>query len=135
MRGQSPTACVRAEAYLLKCGFVSRRFSGMGVGGVSRKGCLVEAVATIVVADHPCDVLDSPRTTAAGDVDDDVHRLGDERARGSHGDLKDELFEPEQRSFGRSRMDRRNATGMPSAPRLEQVERFPAADFTDDHAI
>ncbi len=32
-------------------------------------------------------------------------------------------------------MDGRNTAGMSGAPGLEQVERFPAADFADDHAV
>src|SRR3546814_6181080 len=72
---------------------------------------------------------------AAGQDDDDVDRLGDQRARDMRYGLKDQLLEPVQRGACRSGMDRADAAGMAGAPRLEQIELIGAAHFADRDAI
>src|SRR3546814_4338386 len=69
---------------------------------------------------------------AAGQDDDDVDRLGDQRARDMRYGFKDQLLEPVQRGACRSGMDRADAAGMAGAPRLEQIERFGAAHFRSE---
>src|SRR3546814_18309402 len=68
---------------------------------------------------------------AAGQDDDDVDRLGDQRARDMRYGFKDQLLEPVPRGACRSGMDRAEAAGMAGAPRLEQIARVGAAHFAD----
>src|SRR5450432_330073 len=108
--------------------FVSLRFSWLSQERF-------EAVPIGRQAGNPDDVVDAPRSAAAGDVDDDVHRLRDQRSW--HGDrsFEDQLFEPDQGAFRRAGVDGGDATRMPGSPRLEQIERLAAADFANDDTI
>lgn len=65
------------------------------------------------------DFLHAARMAATGDVDDDVHGLGDQGTWCGHGDFENQLFQPQQRARGGTGMDGRDASRMAGAPSLE----------------
>src|SRR3989344_3549976 len=105
--------------------------------GVVEEGSerVVELVAVAVKTDNAGDGLDMTGTAAPGDEDNDIHRLGDQRARRRQSDFEDQLFQAQQRTVGGTGVDGGDAAGMPSAPDLDEVQRFTAAHLTDYHAV
>ncbi len=49
-----------------------------------------------VKADDPRNLLHAPMTSATGDEDNDIDRLGNQRAGNGDGDLLDQLLQPDQ---------------------------------------
>src|SRR5450755_2788139 len=78
--------------------FVSLRFSWLSQERF-------EAVPIGRQTGNPDDVVDAPRSAAAGDVDDDVDRLCDQRPRYGNRRFEDQLFEPDQRTLRRAGVD------------------------------
>ena len=53
-----------------------------------------------VKADDPRNLLHAPMTSATGDEDNDIDRLGNQRAGNGDGDLLDQLLQPDQGTMG-----------------------------------
>src|SRR3984957_974633 len=95
----------------------------------------VKSIAELVEPRYSSDRLKAARVAAAGDIDDSVDGLGDERPRRCHGNLEDELLQAQKSAFGGPRVNGRNAARMPGPPGFQKVNRFTAAHFPDDDPI
>ncbi len=71
----------------------------------------------------------------AGDVDDDVDGLGDERPRRIHGHFENQLLQAQQRAQCGAGMDGGDAAGMASAPHLDEIQRLATTYLADHHAV
>jgi len=75
------------------------------------------------------------RGTAPRQDSDEVNRLGDQCAWDSDDSFLNKLFHATQGTKSGPGMDRADAAGMAGAPRLEEIERFWAADLANGDAV
>ena len=102
-------------------------------GGVRESG--LEVIALRIEAGDTHEFLDTPGAPAAGEKDDEIDRLGNERSRHSHDDLLDELLQAGECTACRAGMNCCDPAWVPRAPGLEEIERLTAPDLPDHDPI
>jgi hypothetical protein len=93
-----------------------------------------ESVACVVSTDAN-DFRDASSRGTADNKYEQVDGFGYEFWLRWHAGLLDETGEPSQRSSCTVGADRSDPARMPGIPRLQQSERFGAADLADDNAV